>query len=994
MNAPSQIQSVRKLFEPTLDGDDVEAIVAGLASLDAKALAAAVNVGLILSDFSLKGAAEYFRVVPKVLQTVSPEELGPWVGMGIQIAQHSSGAGIRFFKQGPAIFSRIASRPVRERFIQEGMTIAEQDYNLAVEYYQQAPTLLAEVALTPEAFSKWAEQGVALGKEDYTLAVEYFRVTPALLRFLPMPLLPEWAAVGKKLTAGKLLPALLFIRSSPEIFSKIGSDADRTALLNLTSEVAEQAPPLAGKLFSESADVLPPFQALHLETVLLERAAQIARFDGELAAAFFLNGPKILKEMGPLAHQFPAWVDQGMAVLKKDPAAAKGFFSFESKSARQAVDQLRGGISLSAVSRPLKLFAEGLSGKPVAIQPTSSLKEETEKKESGGDLPTTDGYTIYLPAHVGRFSSDALNFEWYKIATAFQAGYLEFGTFSPRLSETADLIESLQAKYRTRGGLKTLSAFFTLFPEPAFIKQLFEIAEGSRIEFRLREEYPGLRAALSRMREADFDRRPPLVGLTPRGVVVEFLQQVSLAGKTKEPIPQELQSILFEVCRIMGMVQSPDATVAASMTAAARAYDFLQEEGDLPRPSDRPMEAFEDAGPQMRGEGPGGGEIRPSTRGTLDPERVEGAKRAVQSQAEGLLKKLKESGIDLSSEAVESALAASVQRGEVTIETLRGADAADPLDRIMEKFQAGRAEQGRSGRKEFFYDEWDCEADDYRPGWCRVSETTVSPEEGESVAAILSEYAGLIQSVQTAFQYLRPEGLKRIKGERDGDELDLDALLSSRVEARAGRSPSDRIYIQRQKKERSVAAAFLIDLSGSTQQRLRSGEKSILQIEKEALVILARAVDAVGDRFALYGFSGRGKEGVDFYILKEFEERYTGEIDRRIGQVTPAIQNRDGAAIRHAAVKLAAQPSKIKTLVLLSDGKPLDDDYRGSYATADTKMALREAKRLGVHPYCITVDREGEEYLKGMYGEVAYMVIDQVESLPAKLPQIYKRLTT
>ena len=992
MSSSSPLQSIQKLFESTLDGDEIDKIVKGLEALDPKTQASAVNVGLILSDFSVKGAAEYFRVVPHVLQVISPDELGPWVGMGIQIAQHSSAAGIRFFKQGATLLSKIGSRPVRERFIQEGMALAERDYNLALEYYQQAPTLLSQVEMAPEAFSNWAGQGLALGKKDYTLAVEYFRVTPSLLLFLPMPLLPEWSAVGLKLTAGKLLPALLFMRSSPEVFSKIASDSDRKALLMLTAEVAEQAPPLAAKLFSESPAILSPFQALRLEGVLLDRAAQIARFDGELAATFFLNGPMILKEMGPVANRFPAWVDQGMAILKKDPAAAKGFFSFESKSARLAVDQLRGGVSLSAVSRPLKLFAEALSGKPVAIQPASALKEE--KGEGKADLPTTDGYTIYLPAHVGRFSSDGLNFEWYKIATAFQAGYLEFGTFSPRLVETADLIESLQSKYKKSGGLKSLSAFFTLFPEPAFIKQLFEIAEGSRVEFHLRQEYPGLRAALIRMREADLDQRPPLVGLTPRGVVVELLRQISLAGKTKEPIPPELQSILFEACRIMGVVQSPEATVAASMKAAARAYDFLQEGGDLPPPVSHPMEAFEDTGPQMRGEGAGGGEIRPSTRGAIDPQRVEGAKRVVQKQTEGLLKKLKESGIDLSSEAVESAVAASVQRGEVTIERLRGGEAADPLDRIAQKLQADRPEQGRSNKKEFVYDEWDAEADDYRLGWCRVSEEKVLPGEAGPVQAILAEYSGIIQSVQTAFQYLRPEGLKRMKGERDGDELDLDALLSSRVEAKAGRSPSDRIYIQRRKSERSVAAAFLVDLSGSTQQQLRSGQKSILQIEKEALVILAKAVDAVGDRFALYGFSGRGKERVDFYILKEFEERYTPEIDRRIGQVQPAIQNRDGAAIRHAAMKLAAQPAKIKVLVLLSDGKPLDDDYRGSYATADTKMALREATRLGVHPYCITVDREGSEYLKGMYGEVAYMVIDQIETLPVKLPQIYRRLTT
>lgn len=158
--------------------------------------------------------------------------------------------------------------------------------------------------------------------------------------------------------------------------------------------------------------------------------------------------------------------------------------------------------------------------------------------------------------------------------------------------------------------------------------------------------------------------------------------------------------------------------------------------------------------------------------------------------------------------------------------------------------------------------------------------------------------------------------------------------------------------------------------------------------------MLAKAVDAIGDTFALYGFSGRGKDAVDFYIMKDFDEPYSRAIDHRIAHIEAAIQNRDGAAIRHAAFKLSAQTAKIKTLILISDGKPLDDGYRGSYAMADTKMALREAKQRGIHPYCITVDREGAEYLKGMYGEVAYMVIDRVDRLPIRLPQIYKSLTT
>lgn len=991
MSRPSPLESIRALLEASLDADEIARIFSGLERLDPPLQKNAVDIGLILSDFSTKAATEYFRAVPSILQSIGPDELAGWVGMGIQVAQQSSAGGIRFFKQGAAVFSKLPSKPLRERFIKLGISLAERDYNLALEYYQQAPALLANVALTEAALIEWAEHGFALGKQDYTLAVEYFRTTPSLLVLLPIELLPRWIAAGRKLSSGKVLATLQFVRTSPEVFTKISSNADRVRLLDLTAEVAERNPMLAAKLFTEAAAILSPFQSLRLEGVLLDKALTLARFDGELAATLFLSGPKILKEMGRAAPHFPEWVEEGMTLLKTGSAQAKAFFAFESKGAREAVDHFGTGVSLASISRMLKLFAEALSGRPVAIQPTSLLKQE---EKGDAEAPTTDGRTIYLPDHVNHFPDRGLNLEWYKIAAAYQAGYLEFNTFTPKIADTADLIESLQIKYKRPGGFSSLTSFFSLFPEPALIKRLFEIAEGARIEYLLKQEYPGLRSALIRMREADLARRPPLTGLSPRGVVVELLHQISLAGKTKEPIPPALQSVLFEACRMLGAVQNPDAPVpvAHAMRAAARVYDLLEiEEADL-TPSTGDMETLDERGTPVRGEGEGGGTIAPSTRGVIDPKRVEETNKATQAQADALLEKLKAAGIDLSTEAAVAALSGSIQRGETTLESLRQGEA---LDSIAEQMIAGRSEPGAAGGgKRFRYDEWDCESNDYRPGWCQVIERPVPAGTPDVVEAILTEYAGMVQSIQNAFQHLRPEGLKRIKGEREGDELDLDALLNSRVEAKSGRSPSDRIYVSRQKKERSVAIAFLIDISGSTQQPLPGGGKRIVQIEKEALVLLSKAIEAVGDRFALYGFSGRGKDSVDFYVIKDFDERYGGEIDRRIGRIEAAAQNRDGAALRHAVRKLAAQPSKVKVLVLISDGKPLDDQYSGSYSTADTKMALREAKRRGIHPYCITADREGPEYLRGMYGEVAYLVIDQIETLPVKLPQIYKRLTT
>ncbi|MFY9271140.1 MAG: VWA domain-containing protein [Candidatus Manganitrophaceae bacterium] len=1002
MNSATPLDPIRTLLETVLDADEIGTILERLARLDPASQKSAVNVGLILSDFSKKAAVEYFRAVPQVLSIIAPDELPGWVGMGIQIAQHGSAAGIRFFKQGPAIFSQIASRLLRERFIRLGISLAERDANLALEYYQQAPALLANVALNETDLAAWAEQGFALGKEDYTLAVEYFRIAPQLLLFLPMELLSKWIAIGRKVSSEKVLATLRFVRTSPEVFSKIGSNADRSCLLDLTNEVAERHPELASKIFVESATILPVFQAARLDGVLLDRTLTLARFDGELAATLFLNGPKILKEMGAAASHFPEWVDEGMALVKRGSSGlgdgsaisrAKGYFAFESRGAREAADRFGSGVSLSSVAPILKRFAESLSGRPVAIRPEATP----------GEGPTTDGLTIYLPAHVDRFSSKESNEEWYRVATAYQAGYLEYETFTPRVHETADLIEALQMKYQRRGGFSSLTSFFSLFPEPAFIERLFEITEGARIDYLLRLEYPGLRSALTRMREADLARRPSLAGLTPRGVVVELLHQISIAGKTKEPVPPELQTTLFTACRILGAVQNPDGsvTVALSMKAAAGVYDLLQTDGPPTEIPDKEMEAFEERGTPVRG-GEGGGELTPSVRGALDSRRVEEAKRVSQESASALVEKLKAAGVDLATESALAAVTRSIGRGETTLELIgkerAGESALDPIAERLIAEWIGTAPTG--SRKSFRYDEWDCERDDYRIGWCQVFERPVAEithgpaGSDEATFAIVSEYGGMIRSIQSAFQHLRPEGLKRIKGEREGDELDLDALLTSRIEAKSGRATEDRIYIARQKKERSVAVAFLIDVSGSTSQQIPGTGKQVLQIEKEALVLLSKAIEAIGDRFALYAFSGRGKEAIDFYLLKDFDERYDGEIDRRIGGIEARAQNRDGAAIRHATRKLTAEPARVKLLVLISDGRPLDDDYGGAYSTADTKMALREAKRRGIHPYCITVDREGAEYLKGMYGEVAYLVIDRVETLPIKLPQIYKRLTT
>jgi len=167
-------------------------------------------------------------------------------------------------------------------------------------------------------------------------------------------------------------------------------------------------------------------------------------------------------------------------------------------------------------------------------------------------------------------------------------------------------------------------------------------------------------------------------------------------------------------------------------------------------------------------------------------------------------------------------------------------------------------------------------------------------------------------------------------------------------------------------------------------------------VEREALVVTAEAVHALGDVCAIYGYSGYGRDQVAFYVAKDFADPFDDAVRQRIGRIGWKMENRDGAAIRHATAKLSAWPARIKLLVLLSDGKPLDcgcDHYADTYAQADTRMALQEARKAQVHPFCITVDPHGRDYLRWMYGEGGYTIIDRVGALPERLPAVYRRLT-
>jgi len=320
-------------------------------------------------------------------------------------------------------------------------------------------------------------------------------------------------------------------------------------------------------------------------------------------------------------------------------------------------------------------------------------------------------------------------------------------------------------------------------------------------------------------------------------------------------------------------------------------------------------------------------------------------------------------------------------------------------ERLAELFEQAQGvvaemEAEKRLRRTVYYDEWDPKLDDYRKDWCRVREMDMPETTPDFYQQTIKDNYGLVSLLRRHFSLLRPDRIKRFFREERGDDIDLDAVIEALVEHHAGITPSDRIYIRREKNLRDVSVAFLLDMSYSTGDELPSG-KRIIDIEREGMVLMAEALESIGDQWAVYGFSSNYRDKVDFFVVHDFDEPFGIAAKSRFESIRPIAQTRLGAAIRHANRLLARRPSRIRLLILLSDGRPYDIDYGDAdYAVEDTRRALWEGRRKGVSSFCITVDKKSRDYLPYMYGEANYTLIDNIETLPARLPLIYKRLTT
>ncbi len=1036
-----------------------------------------------------ESAEAFCHVSPFLLQHIEPAALWQWADTGKVFARHAADVATAFFRAARLIAPQHALEDA-QAWIAGGHWYLKHhpaQPSLAAAYFQASAAIYTRY---PAPICElWQRLGQRFAQAGGPKARSFFDISRSFVdqEHITDPSVPWELAQRIAPLAADL--ALQFLERYPDLALRLGAE-----LVTFVHDIATTL--LAAKIAYATTFLRVLNGTLALLSAsqrrqALEWCVDIAEATPEGMLAFLDHLPVLMQRLP--SDRLQLWVDTGLALTAQNVHAGEAYFALESSTALERLHTLQGHVAFADVQRVLSLYTEGFSA-------TSSRRFElrtTEQMPSGlqrgdHDLPTSDGTALFVPGYVDTFDTAAENFAVYKVAILHQLGFYDCGTFTFRLDtwqHRAPQVQSLLPESQDNSHrVSAFKQFFSSFDQPDYARQLFTVLEDARIDAFLARQYKGLQKDLSQLMQHSLTQRPDVSTLPLRQALLEGLLQLTLGGELSSEIPPALRLLLQRLYQRIQPVEHPGATVSETATAVTECYHLIMQ---IPQNAmvrlapealaelealtaamddDADMLALADMF-QQAGEGADAMPIMPESdepaigtepvqyRGDLKPELIE-KKLQLQEFTEEF-DRLQDGLSPLPPEVLKELLEngnveiTSLQEGDLQgtsglfLSDLEGRqnelrDALKRLESLQEAIESLDTELGDAlGDLEaveytYLYDEWDYQIQDYRRGWCRLNEIVLDEDETSFIQDTKQRHAELLNQIRQQFQLLKPELFKKIKRLIDGEEIDLDSAIEARIDRRAGNMPSEKVYTRRQKRDRDVAAAFLLDMSASTDDEVPEtpetedldtpeptpprqfdfsgfvvedyyqapakpqkdpNRRRIIDVEKEALVLMAEALETLGDAYAVYGFSGYGRDQVEFFVAKEFTETYDSRSQGRIAAMKPHRSTRMGPAIRHAIRKLERQDARIKTLLMLSDGYPQDFDYgkdrkSKDYGIQDTMMALREAQLKGIQTFCITVDPSGHDYLREMCPDQQYLVIDDITALPDELPKVYRGLTT
>lgn len=937
--------------------------VSGLKHVPENARAAVFRICLRQLVLSSSIAVESFELIPKISVEITDKKLlGDTLNLAADIAQRSAKHSADFLTNASATSQAISSfgdPRVNDAVFALANDFANRTGGLTAELWQILPDAFEN--LSADAAIRLVRNAVGFLEFGGSVTLHFVTSGSNVLRDAPKAF-DDWTALSRTIAAHGNAVLISFLRSTPKFLSQMSAR-------NAIEETAVSR--------------------------VLQLTAHIARTDAESALAAFRSSASALQRVS--LTQFEDWIMGGLADSDELSAKARrSYFALETRDSNERLQKTRIGLSLERIQHVLQLYVEALTGREVEIAPLTAMPQETR---------IGDGKTIYLPTSIAEFSDDERDFRLYKVLAAHAAGQIEFGTFERDtielkavFSELTDLysasaeerdafsldgylgaandVENQRPKTKNLPVDSDYRAVLNVFPEPRLARKIFGTMENARIDHLLRHAYRGLRRDLDLMQSYLRANRPYIFDLPIHQVPFELLFQITLCGGATDDAKMFYGQVVSEIEGVIekflnssvSIHRSSLTTVADSLMATSRVYNLFQnispeqtQEAESDNTEEKSEFAYDD-------------------KDAAEAVTEDQVKRERQKQAQDI-------------RDLFNAWNSLDDEGEP--DDLQGSEAWSQMDMPEQELEAGDIA--------FAYDEWDRELNDYRVGWSRVIEKKVKQGDRGFVEIARSRYRGVISSIRHQFQLMKPENLTRINRELDGEDYDLNALVDFVIDRKADGRQSENIYTKRLRKQRDVAVSILLDQSSSTARTITRNPlqpytypgRRIIEIEKEGLVLMSEALEAVGDVYSINGFTSEGRRNVKFYVVKDFDEKYSEDTEKRIGGITFQNNTRLGAAIRHAAHKLLRQEARTKLLIILTDGRPYDHDYGDArYAREDVREALTEAKTSGITPFCITIDRESEAELRDLYGEVGYTIIDDVLSLPERMPNIYRRLTS
>jgi nitric oxide reductase NorD protein len=1032
--------------KPTITG-----LARRLGKLPTEKKRAALETSAALAGVSLRVSREFVEAVPAAAKILSADELRSWGEMGRRLAMGSADVGSAFFAEGVDGLRNVPAE-ARSALFQVCMRQLVLSSSTALETFHLISGLAAEIA-DDDLLTNVLKLAVEVAHRSAKHSSELLLSTPTLAAAL-VPFGDE----RQKVSDAVLLLARMFADRTggmtADLWSRLPEDLkglsapNAVELMRHASDFLEFGGSVTLHFVSSGSSVMKHAAASfgdwcqlariiagHGNAVLisflratpqfisqsgrpghdsrdisrvLQLVARIGETDAESALAALRSSRGVLNNVS--IDQFEQWVETGLEPGDgTSRRARRSYFALETRESNERLQDARLGLPLESVQPVLRMYIEALTGKEIEVAPFSAVNQGSR---------IGDGKTIYLPAAVAAFDDDEMDFRLYKVLSAHGAGQIEFGTFEKDtrglkaayaeleglFSATADQLDAFSlAGYieDVASGQKALTpeqqgaedkkkaaslpkgsdyrAVLNVFPDPALARKIFSTMENARIDNRLRYTYRGLVKDLDLMRTHLGENRPYIFDLPMHQVPFELLFQITLCGGATDDAKRFYRQIVSEIETVVEKYLQHSRgeangrsrvfpTVADSLMATSRVYTLFQT-------------------------------LSPEQTAETDAEENEGDSAFAYEDK------------DAAEAVTEDQVKREQKKNPQDVSDLFNAwnsldDEGEPDDlHGSETWSQGEVPEQplEPGDEAFAYDEWDRELSDYRVGWSRVIEKNAKQGDRNFVELARSRYRGVISSIRQQFQLMKPENLTRINRELDGEDYDLNALVDFVIDRKADGQQSENIYTKRLRRQRDVAVSILLDQSSSTARTITRNPlqpythpgRRIIEIEKEGLVLMSEALEAVGDVYSIYGFTSEGRRNVKFYVVKDFGEKYSDVIERRIGGITFQNNTRLGAAIRHAAAKLLKQESRTKLLIILTDGRPYDHDYGDArYAREDVREALTEAKSMGLIPFCITVDRESEAELKDLYGNVGYTIIDDVLSLPERMPNIYRRLTS